>query len=258
MKTELSARQKHHYHRIHEAYEAHYFDASSIRYREHFIFDPLVSGLDLRGKRVADIGCGSGFNSIILKERFENLRTVGFDISTRACERYRSLTGEPAEVVDLTREISPPKPFDAAIAIGVLHHLVTDLPRAMQNIAAMIKPGGHFLIMEPSGKFFLNSVRKRWYELDNYFDAETERALSHDELLKAAQPFFTCEMLQFFGGPAYFLIFNSLITRVPLGAKPLLWPLLKPLETLYGALPWPNLHACYLARWRRAALAGDS
>ncbi len=142
--------------------------------------------------------------------------------------RYRNITGERAELVDLTREFAATDPFDAAIVIGGLHHLVADLPQAMRNIAAIIKPGGHLLMMEPSYDFVLNAVRTRWYVRDTYFDHETESALSHDALLEVAQPFFKGEMLRYFGGPAYFLILNSLITRVPLGAKRYLGPYSSP------------------------------
>ncbi len=86
MERKDSAQQRLHYHKIHDAYEAHYFDPASMRYRARFIFDPLLAGLDLRGRRVADVACGSGFSSVMLKQRFEELQTVGFDISEYACD----------------------------------------------------------------------------------------------------------------------------------------------------------------------------
>ena len=42
--------QSEHYDRIQDAYEAHYDDASSQRYRRRFLYEPLFSGIDLAGK----------------------------------------------------------------------------------------------------------------------------------------------------------------------------------------------------------------
>ena len=39
--------QKAHYEAIHDAYEAHYYDAPSMAYRDRFIYGPLVKRLDL-------------------------------------------------------------------------------------------------------------------------------------------------------------------------------------------------------------------
>ena len=72
-----SSRQKQHYTAIHDAYEAHYYDAPSMAYRSRFIYRWLFDGVDFRGAIVADLACGSGYNSLALKERFDGVRTVG-------------------------------------------------------------------------------------------------------------------------------------------------------------------------------------
>ena len=246
-----SSRQRQHYAKIHDAYEAHYYDASSMKYRQRFIYDWLFDGIDLTNKKVADLACGSGYNSLVVLERFSGAQTTGFDISAPACESYRRTTGNTARVIDLTRPIETPEAFDAAIVVGGLHHCVTNLPQTLRNVAEMIKPGGHLMMMEPSSDFVLNVVRDKWYARDRYFDAPTEEALSHDAILKDAAPFFKREAIRYFGGPAYFLILNSLVTRVPLGIKPILWPLLKPIEVAFCNIPWRGIYPCFLARWQR-------
>jgi hypothetical protein len=47
-----------------------YFDRWSTKYREEFIYEPLWRGMDFAAKRVADLACGSGFNSEALLRRF--------------------------------------------------------------------------------------------------------------------------------------------------------------------------------------------
>jgi len=248
-----SSRQKQHYNKIHDAYAAHYFDASSMKYRKRFMYDWLFDGIDLRNAKIADLACGSGYNSLSLMQRFSGVQTVGFDISESACASYRRTTGAIAHVIDLTLPSEIPEKFDAAIVIGGLHHCVANLPQTLRNIAGIVKPGGYFFMMEPSADYFLNVVRDKWYVADKYFDAATEQALSHDGILQAAAPFFEKEDVKYFGGVAYFLIYNSLIMRVPLGVKPILWPLLKPVEIAFGKLPWTGLFPCFLARWKRTA-----
>ncbi len=250
-----SSRQKQHYTQIHDAYEAHYYDAPSMAYRSRFIYDWLFARTDLNHKRIADLACGSGFNSRAIMDRFVGVETVGFDISDPACESYRHTTGNQAHVLDLTKPNDFPETFDDAIVIGGLHHCVADLGETMRNIAKLVKPGGRLLMMEPSADFALNVVRDRWYGADKYFDAQTEKALSHDAILEQAKPYFEGDAVQYFGGPAYFVILNSLILRVPLGAKPVLWPIMKPLEIAFGSLPWRGMYPCFLAVWRRTSAA---
>jgi SAM-dependent methyltransferase len=249
-----SSRQKQHYTEIHDAYEAHYYDAPSMEYRSRFIYRWLFEGVDFSNATVADLACGSGYNSLALKQRFGGVRTVGFDISEPACASYRRTTGGDAHVVDLTRPAAISGSYDAAIVVGGLHHCVVDLAQTLRNIAAMIKPGGYFLMMEPSADFALNIVRDKWYAADKYFDAPTEEALSHDTILKQAGPYFEGEAVRYFGGLAYFLILNSLIMRVPLAAKPILWPIVRPVEAAFGNIPLPSMYPCFLAKWKRTSV----
>jgi SAM-dependent methyltransferase len=104
-KSGESAGQKLHYTAIHDNFEAHYYDASSMKYRSYFIYDWLFEGIDLKNRKIADLACGSGHNSFALIERFEGVDTVGFDISEPACESYRRTTGHAAYPIDLTKPI---------------------------------------------------------------------------------------------------------------------------------------------------------
>jgi SAM-dependent methyltransferase len=243
--------QQAHYESMHDAYVAHYFDATSMAYRRRFLFEPLFRGVDLSGKIVAEIACGSGHNSLTLRAMYPGIKLEGFDLSAAACEDYRRLLGAPAHQVDLTLPANFDSRFDAAVVIGGLHHCVSDLPTTISNLASMLKPGGLLLLLEPNARFFLQTVRNIWYRKDRYFHAATERALDPAELARLAASQFTTERVFFTGGPAYFLIANSLVLRVPLRAKPMVAGTMFAVESAWNRLPGTRLFAAFGAVWNR-------
>jgi SAM-dependent methyltransferase len=249
--SDESLRQKVHYERIHDEYEAHYYDKYSLEYREQFILSPLLAHVDLNDRDVLDVASGSGHNTLLLRRHFPRMRAVGLDISDSACEAYRENTGGAAVQGDLTRPLSLPQQFDTAIVIGGLHHCVTNLPQVFDNMAALLKPNGALLMMEPSADSMLEGVRQRWYRRDHFFDAPTEHALSHDELLRLGGGRFRAEVVRYIGGPAYFLVFNSLVMRVPLTAKKWVAPITFPFERAFNRFNSRALAPVFIARWRR-------
>jgi SAM-dependent methyltransferase len=246
-----SDRQALHYDRIIDDYDRHYYDDQSSDYRRTFILEPLLKGLNLEGKRVADLASGSGHTSLYLKQRYPTVEIEGFDISPEAASRYSSQTGYPGHVVDLTKQAAEQEPFDAAIMMGGLHHCVSDLPSTLKNISHMIKPGGSFLMFEPNADYILQFARKLWYKLDHYFDAGTENGLSHSALLEIARADFSCRDVRYFGGPAFFLIYNSLVFRMPHGMKRLIAPSLMGLERAYSSIPGRWAFSSFTAHWIR-------
>lgn len=245
-------RQKRHYETIHDDYESHYYDATSMRYRDEVVYDWLFGGESFAGQRVADVACGNGATSLALRRRFPSADTIGFDISPPACEAYRAATGAPAHQVDLTSALPPDVgAFDAAMVIGGIHHCVYDLPAAFANLARLVKPGGKLLMMEPNSRFLLQGVRDWWYRKDRYFDHQTEEALSHQAIADMAGASFGVDRVRYFGGPAFYLILNSLVTRVPLRWKPGLAPLLMPIEHGWNKLPGERTFPAFMAVWTR-------
>mgnify|MGYP003348609058 FL=1 len=138
-----------------------------------------------------------------------------------------------------------------AFVIGGLHHCVVDLDTTLANVARMLKPGGLFLMLEPNSRHMLEAVRRVWYRLDASFDHATEHALDHEALLAAGHGAFEAERVTYFGGPAYFLILNSMVLRVPLWTKPWIAPGATVAERLWNRLPGARWHNVFLARWRR-------
>jgi SAM-dependent methyltransferase len=246
-----SVRQKAHFETIHDEYEAHYYDPWSLRYRDEFILPFIWEKQGLNALRVAELACGSGHNSLALRNRFPEMKVTGFDISPSACDSYESRLGTPAVQVDLTKPFDFEAVYDLAFVVGGLHHCVADLDQTLANVARMLKPGGSFVMLEPNALFFLEGLRSLWYRLDSSFDAATEHALFHDDLLASASEYFTCTDTRYFGGPGYFVILNSMILRIPPKVKPYLSPPLIEVERYWNRIPGRRFHNVFLARWRR-------
>jgi SAM-dependent methyltransferase len=249
--AEASDRQAAHYDRILSDYDRHYYDRQSTAYRERFIIGPLVEGLDMAGWQVADLACGSGSTSLSLRRRFPGVETTGFDISPAACKSYEARVERPCHVLDLTRPREAGPHFDAAIILGGLHHCVADLDTALANIAGMLKPDAPFLMFEPNREYVLQFARDLWYRVDGYFDAASEDGLSHADLLRRGGGAFRAERVRHFGGPAFFLVYNSLVFRIPHGLKRAVAPPLMALEAGFNRLPGKRIFSSFTARWRR-------
>jgi SAM-dependent methyltransferase len=257
MRSEV-LKQKTHYERIHAEYEAHYFDRESMSFREHFVYNVMFAGLDLNGKDVADIAAGSGHNSLWVSQQFPRARMTGFDISEKACAAYRTLVGRSAHVFDITSGKNFGQTFDVAMVFGGLHHCVSDLPGAFRTLAGLVRPGGLLLIYEPNSRYFLEAVRRFWYKWDASFESGTESALDYDILGAMTETDFEPIDVYYMGGPAYFLIYNSMIFRIPRKAKRFLASILFPLERAYNMLPGRLMFPYFVARWRRRDTRGSA
>jgi ubiquinone/menaquinone biosynthesis C-methylase UbiE len=244
-------RQQHHYETIHDDYERHYYDAASMKFRNRFVYDVLFHGMDLNNKTVADLAAGSGHNSVAVLQRFPTAKVIGLDISSKACEAYQKLTSASAYQLDLMSGTDPGIRADVAIVIGGLHHCATNLPNTFLTIANILKPGGSLLMFEPNRQYILEGVRQAWYRLDRYFDADSEAALNHDAVATVASQYFSPISCRYMGGPAYFLIYNSLLFRLSDSLKTRMAGPLFAAERLYNLLPGRWWYPYFIARWKR-------
>ena len=251
MNDSIDNKQKAHYETIHDDYSYHYYDKESLAYRKKFILEPLFQEINLDNALIADLASGIGMTSSIMGSYFPDAKFTGFDISSKACEEYKNKLGFPAYEVDLTKVYETDLKFDAAIVIGGLHHCIIDLETTINNIANLIKKDGHFLMMEPNSRYILEPMRKLWYKKDKYFEAAKERALDHDEIFKIARKNFELVDVKYYGGIAYFLIFNSLVFRMPKFVKKLFKPILFKQEVMFNMLPGKLPFAYFLAKWKK-------
>lgn len=154
-----------------------------------------AAGVELEGKRILDAGCGSGYSTRLIAERFRPSRLVAFDLMPEQIERACARQGELAEfsLGDVTAIAHPDESFDAAFVFGVLHH-VPGWKRALSELSRVLAPGGVLLIEEIHESFvdfedrflFTSHPREARFDWPTFrialaqagFEIEGERALA--------------------------------------------------------------------------------
>ncbi len=134
--------------------------------------------LPLKGKRVADIGCGDGSLARFMAR--EGARVTGIEPSERRLASARA--AEPAGDEDYHQGVAEDLPFedgslDAAIFFNALHHVpVEGQGRALEEAARVVRPGGLVYVQEPlaAGPHF-ELVRP--IEDETHVRAEAEKAI---------------------------------------------------------------------------------
>jgi len=139
---------KHPYDLISEAYSK--IDSSLTK---EFFAKPTFLKLlgKTRGKKVIDLGCGSGYSTRLIKETGSK-EVVGVDISSKQIllaqeiEREK-LLGIRYYECDVVRLSSKFKNFDIATAFYLLHYASTkdELYKICKNIYNSLKPRGRFI-----------------------------------------------------------------------------------------------------------------
>jgi phosphoethanolamine N-methyltransferase len=114
--------------------------------------DRLLSGIDLGGKTVLDIGCGTGGITASLARDYGSAQIIGIDVEAPVCERARRTVREAgvADQVEI-HQIAPgfPTPFaDSSIDIVFSKDSIVHIPdkEALAGEAfRLLKPGGWFV-----------------------------------------------------------------------------------------------------------------
>jgi 2-polyprenyl-3-methyl-5-hydroxy-6-metoxy-1,4-benzoquinol methylase len=110
---------------------------------------------DVRGKRILDVGCVDGGNSILLA--LKGAYVVGVDISSRAIDAARqraALHGISERFTFLATPLElfvPPngEKVDVVCGWAVLHHLIPVLDSMLSRMVDLAKPGGVVMFAEP-------------------------------------------------------------------------------------------------------------
>lgn len=103
--------------------------------------NPVVAG-------AADIGCGPGNSTEVLRERFPHAHIVGVDSSLNMIDAARKrLPGMAFEVADI-RQWRPEQRFDVILANAVLQW-IPGHETLMPALIAMLNPGGALAVQTP-------------------------------------------------------------------------------------------------------------
>lgn len=232
-----------------EEYDAHYDDPWSRQFRERFVHAPMLDGLDLRGRRVLDAMSGSGLSIPALLER--GAHVTGLDVSDAAIAAMRRRWPQiDAVCASITRSGLPDASFDAAVVVGGLHHLHPHLDEAVAEIHRLLVPGGTFAFMEPHTGSLPDVLRQIWYRYDRLF-VPNEAAIDLGGLRQRFAGRFAPLRERYGGGPAFLLVFNSMVFRIPLAAKPWYSPALLRLEQWLTPRMSARTGCFVVCQWRR-------
>jgi len=129
-----------------------YRSARRLRFNKEFRFHLLS---DLQGKRILDVGCGDGGNSVLLA-KLGAAMVVGIDISPQSIEvaRHRAHingVGDRVEFICAPLETAPSSlgTFDVIWGDAILHHLIADLDAVLAKLLECAKPGALVVFSEP-------------------------------------------------------------------------------------------------------------
>ena len=151
---------------------------------------------DVRGKKVLDLGCGDGENTILLVNR--GAKVCGIDISDRLIglarrrmrvngfvKGFEFFTGSAHELP------FPDRSFDAVFGMATLHHF--DLEQTSREVWRVLRPGGYGIFKEPvRNSRFLRLIRR----LIPYYPSGRspfKRPLTDHELERFARRFSQCQ-----------------------------------------------------------------
>ena len=128
------------------------------RFNEYFDIFPWG---DLPDRAVgADVGCGSGRWAVRVAPRVDTLHCI--DASAEALEVARRNLSSQVNCILHHASVGAmplaPGSLDFCYSLGVLHH-VPDTPAAIQNCAALLKPGAPFLLY----LYYALDQRPWWY-----------------------------------------------------------------------------------------------
>jgi SAM-dependent methyltransferase len=169
-----------------------HFDAVAERYDElrvppglTILHDTLVREGELAGKRVLDIGCGTGAALAVLAQQFE-CKVSGVDPSPGMLEQAR----RKLPAADLRQGVAEDLPFrdesfDAALMMTVVQHV--DRRPAFTETRRVLANGGRFVIATPDPAMFPRAWMAPLFP--SYVDIEQRRfpgAQTMEEELRGA------------------------------------------------------------------------
>ena len=110
----------------------------------------------IEGKRILDIGCGSGALAATLSA--EGAKVVGIDVEeTTIKSAMHNAPLAEFRTGSASQLPFPDQVFDAAIFVNSLHHIDSlSMERALSEAGRVLKFGGHLIVIEPlpEGSFF--------------------------------------------------------------------------------------------------------
>jgi len=165
--------------------------------------------LELKNKKVIDVGCGDGVYTNILYKIGKPKLMIGIDAAGKAIEKAQKNYGSKNILFkkeDCNKISGGNGNFDIAVARGLLHHLSDP----QKTIKEMLRVADEVLIIEPNGN---NIILKVIEKLSFYHRQHKEKSYYPSDLRKWAKDFGgKIETDGYFGLVPFFC--NDVIARI--------------------------------------------
>lgn len=114
--------------------------------------DGVVEKLEL-GARVADVGCGHGYSTLMMARAFPNSEFIGFDFHRASIEDARKHAKEHGAGGNVRFDVAsakdyPGEKYDLVTCFDCLHDM-GDPVGAAKHVRRSLKPDGSWMIVEP-------------------------------------------------------------------------------------------------------------
>jgi 2-polyprenyl-3-methyl-5-hydroxy-6-metoxy-1,4-benzoquinol methylase len=124
-----------------------------------------------RGARVADVGCGHGFSTVMMAKAFPNSSFIGYDFHPASVEQARQHAEQHGVAANTRFEVAladafPGEDLDLVTCFDCLHDM-GDPVGAARHVRRTLKPDGCWMIVEPAAgdrlQDNLNPVGRLYY-----------------------------------------------------------------------------------------------
>ncbi|MBF0409070.1 MAG: class I SAM-dependent methyltransferase [Candidatus Riflebacteria bacterium] len=183
---------------------------------------PALIG-DVKGKRILDVGCGTGRHSILLASM--GAQVTGIDFSEKMLQKAREkINSERVEFrhTDFSRGIPfPDETFDMVVSCLVFDH-IHDVGTLMKNMARVCTPSGKIVISVMHPAMSLKGIQARFVHPTSGKQIRPESAENtiSDYVMSAVDANLTIEFIK------EYKVDEALCAISPRAQKYLGWPLL--------------------------------
>lgn len=227
--------------------QVRYKNKHSIKYH-NFWFEKMVDMAKPKGL-ILDNGCGTG-ELIAYLRNMGATNVIGCDISENMLKHARQKTDR---VVLADSESLPFESgaFDVVYVRALLHHL-EDVPKAVSEVARVLKNGGRVVFAE-TNKSIINDLPRKIMKRGEHF-SESHKNFDAKELISVIGKSLKVEKVEYFGYLGYFLLgfpdINNIYRFFPF--KKILTPLLIKTDSLLSHIPFvKKLAFCIMVSARK-------